>query len=133
MTITALTVDTGGTKSFRIVLVIRPFQIPRCSLTSNSPYEVRALLVPVVVRGHNSALSGPQEASSNLKKCTGEDVKTRNIAVNRGEEAEGIDTISNTTEGDSELNAELVGKRSTKETDGCEDAICIFSTLFSSI
>jgi hypothetical protein len=53
--------------------------------------------------------------------------------VNRGEQADGIDTISNTTEGDSELNAELVGKRSTKETNGCEDAVCIFSTLFSSI
>ena len=53
--------------------------------------------------------------------------------MNRGEQADGIDTISNTTEGDSELNAELVGKRSTKETNGCEDAVRIFSTLFSSI
>jgi hypothetical protein len=53
------------------------------------------------VGDHNGTLGSPQQTSTNTEESTSEDVEASNIGVFRGKQADGVDAIPNTTEGES--------------------------------
>lgn len=80
------------------------------------PGKVAALLSLSRVRDHNGALGSPEETSADTEKCTSNDVEGVDMVVNRDEQSDDVDTVSETTKRHGDLDTETVDKRSTKET-----------------
>ena len=79
------------------------------------PSKVATLLVFQGIGEHDGALSSPEETSANTKECTGEDIESRNVSVKRDEQAGSIDSVTNTTKGQGNLDAQTIDKGSTEE------------------
>lgn len=69
------------------------------------------------IRDHDGALSSPQQTSTDTKQHTSEDIEAEDIRMNRDQQADGIDTVSDTSKGQSPLDTDLVDESSTKETE----------------
>jgi hypothetical protein len=75
------------------------------------------------VGDHDSALGSPQQTSTDTEKSTSEDVEATNIGMLGGKQADSVNTVADTTEGQSDLNTELVDEGSTEETEDGEGAV----------
>ncbi|KAI9645691.1 hypothetical protein NHQ30_006433 [Ciborinia camelliae] len=57
------------------------------------------------------------------KECTSEDIEATNICVNRGEKRDCVNAISNTTEGQTNLDTQFIDEGSTEESKNCKGRI----------
>jgi hypothetical protein len=90
---------------------------------SPEPGEVSSLGLFMRVGDHNGTLGGPQQTSTDTQKSAGEDVEATNISMLRGKQADGIDAIANTTQGESKSNTQPVDDGATEETEYSECAV----------
>lgn len=75
-----------------------------------------ALFMLVGIGNHNGALGRPEQTGADAQEHAGKDVEARDIGVDRGEQAGGVDAVANASKGECVLDAELVDKGATKET-----------------
>ena len=87
------------------------------------PGKVLALLLLVGVGDHDRALGRPEKTGANTQPSTGEQVEACDAGVNRDQQADCIEAVSNATEGKGPLHTELVDKGSAEDTENCECAI----------
>jgi len=87
------------------------------------PGEISSLLAFKGIRHHDSSLCGPQETRTDTQKSTCKDVEASNTGMNRGKQADGVDTISNSSKCQGHLNTESVDESSTEETEDCEGTV----------
>lgn len=90
---------------------------------SPEPGEVATLVLLERIGDHDCALSSPEESSTETKPSTSEDVETLDILVDGDQERDSIETITETTEGESILNTKAVDNGSTNETKHSEGGV----------
>ncbi len=64
---------------------------------------------------HDCSLRSPQQTCTYTKQCTSKDVEAKNIGLYRGEQAQGVDAVTDSTKGQGDLDSKTVNKCSTKE------------------
>ena len=75
------------------------------------------------VRNHDGSLSSPQKASTDTEQGTSEDIETCNIGVDRDQQADGVNAVSDASKSQSHLNTQSVDESSTEETEDCESTV----------
>lgn len=70
----------------------------------------------VGIGNHNGALGRPEQAGADAQEHAGKDVEARDIGVDRGEQAGGVDAVADASKGEGVLDAELVDKGAAEET-----------------
>lgn len=83
---------------------------------SPEPGEIVALFMLVGIGNHNGALGRPEQAGADAQEHAGKDVEARDIGVDRGEQAGGVDAVADASKGEGVLDAELVDKGAAEET-----------------
>jgi hypothetical protein len=68
-------------------------------------------------------LGSPEQTSTYTEKGTGKDVEATDTGMFRGEQADGIDAVSNSAKGESALDTEFVDKGATEETKDSEGRV----------
>ena len=87
------------------------------------PSKVAALLVLIGVGDHDGALGSPQKTSADTEEDTGEQREAIVSAVQRAEQAAGIDGVTDATKGKAGLDTEPVDKSTTEETEDSKSAV----------
>jgi hypothetical protein len=75
------------------------------------------------IGNHDGTLSSPQKSGANTKPGTSKEIKAGNAGVNRDQQADGVDGISDPSKGERPPYTELVDKGTTKETKDRESAV----------
>lgn len=85
--------------------------------------KITTFLLLLRVGEDDSTLCSPEQTSANTEQGTCKDVEPTNILVDGDEERNGIDAVTNATEGKSYLNTKFVDESSTKKAKDSEGAI----------
>lgn len=80
---------------------------------------------------HDGALSRPEQTSTDSEKCAGEDVETTNMRMFGGEQTDGIDAVSDTAKGESNLDTQFIDNGATEEAKNGEGGIesCVLQNV----
>lgn len=72
---------------------------------------------------HDGTLRSPQQTSANTEERAGENVEAGDILVNRDEEGNRVETVTNTTKGESGTNTQTVDNGTSEETNHSEGTV----------
>jgi hypothetical protein len=87
------------------------------------PGKVCSLHGLIGIRDHDGALGGPEQTGADTEKDTGEDVEAEHIGVDRDEERDGVDAVSDASKSKSPFDTDLVDKGSAKEAEDGEGTV----------
>lgn len=87
------------------------------------PGKISALALLARVRHHNGTLRSPQQTSTDAQKGTGEDVETGSIGVNRDQQTNRVNAVSNATNRQCKAHTHAVDESASKETDDGEGTV----------
>lgn len=80
------------------------------------PGEIATLLLLDRVRHHDGTLCGPEQTGADTEEGAGEDVETRDICMFGDEETNGVNAVTDSTEGERKTDADTVDDCSGEET-----------------